>query len=213
VTARPPPWRNEDEVVKFVAAQVVELRSEVNRLAAFTLSGSPGPDAGEDLKEAYKLVMVEVDRFFDDEDRREQWGGACEAAARLADRVAPAIVNLEGPEELGVNSKIAGISPEEWSLVAEFLRGQRSVKTGRRAGEPGRPKMWISDRRRYYPGHGAADYVPLVMAILKRAYPSQSRPAIRERAIEVAARVAGIKSARGTEALRTHMRRSRKRRL
>jgi hypothetical protein len=180
---KPPSWNDESAVAKLVAAELEELRLEVDRLA-WTTSPWEFPTEPQDLVEMGKLVERE-NRMPDEEEQ------ACEAALR--GDLMP-LVNLLTPEifeDIGINEvnvKIPYLKPSTWTLVVEFLTGKRNLKTGRLQGEPGRPAMAEKTRRNLNPVHDAADEVLVIAATLTRLYPAVAQKAVKERAIAIAAR-------------------------
>ena len=181
---KPPSWNDESAVAKLVAAELEELRLEVDRWAWTSPPWEQFPTEPEDLVEMGKLVERE-NRWPDDEEEQ-----ACEAALR--GDLMP-LVNLLTPEifeDIGINEvnvKIPYLKPSTWTLVVEFLTGKRNLKTGRLQGEPGRPAMDEKTRRKHNPVHDAADEVPVIAAILKRLYPAVARKVVTERAVTIAA--------------------------
>jgi hypothetical protein len=177
---KPPSWNDESAVAKLVAAELEELRLEVDRLA-WTTSPWEFPTEPQDLVEMGKLVERE-NRMPDEEEQ------ACEAALR--GDLMP-LVNLLTPEIfVGINLanvKIPHLKPSTWTLVGEFLAGKRNLCTGRLQGAPGRPAMAEETRRKLNPVHGAADEVPVIAAILTRRYPAVAKKAVKQRAIAIAA--------------------------
>jgi hypothetical protein len=85
------------------------------------------------------------------------------------------------------------LSPETWTLVADFLVGERNTRTGRPKGEPGRPKMSAAERYASNRVHYAAEVeFPVIRDILGRLYPEQDANQINDRAEEIAQRRAII---------------------
>jgi hypothetical protein len=95
-----------------------------------------------------------------------------------------------------VNNQIAHLKPETWFLICEFLLGERSLKSGRRRGEynpktgkasmRGAPKMSAEEKRKRWPGIGAADLRKAVQEILRSEFPKRGAMEIRHRAREFA---------------------------
>jgi hypothetical protein len=81
------------------------------------------------------------------------------------------------------------IAPATWKLVVEFLRGKRSLTTGRHRDDEqrGRPRMSVEERFRQTPTHDAALEFPAVKLVLKAEYPDHARY-IHQRALDVVAR-------------------------
>jgi len=180
--ARIPRWTDEDAIAKLVDEIIAEGRSEIERLDWTYPPGGKYPD---ELKAIANLVYAEIYR--DGWPPTEQ--AAVAAAMRrdlepLADMLRP-IANLRGlPYK--PNPAIKSLSPDTWALIVEFLTGQRNLRTGRRKGEPGRPKMSAEERRARTPTHNAADEFSVIVDILQRLYPEQSAGQIRDRAEEIA---------------------------
>jgi hypothetical protein len=134
---------------------------------------------------------------------------ACEAALR-GDMVP--LANLLYPAH-PLNSGLFGgpiratLTPATWGLVVQFLTGQRNLKTGRLRGKPGAPKMSEQKRRANSPTHDAAELVPVIEAILRWLYPEQTQRAIKDRALEVTAKLRTISN---PETVRRHLTRSKK---
>jgi hypothetical protein len=78
------------------------------------------------------------------------------------------------------------LGPEAAALIAERITGKDRGKRGR-----GRPKQTVEQRHINTPVHGAANEVEDIERILRRHYPDEKK--IRERAITVAAKRAGIR--------------------
>ena len=109
---KPPSWNDESSVAKLVAAELEELRLEVDRWAWTSLPWEQFPTEPEDLVEMGKLVERE-NRWPDEEEQ------ACEAALR--GDLMP-LVNLLTPdifEDIGINLpnvKIPSLKPSTWTL-------------------------------------------------------------------------------------------------
>lgn len=181
---KPPSWNDESAVARLVAAELEELRLEVDRWAWTSPPWESFPTEPEDLVEMGKLVERENRMPQDPEEH------ACEAALRgdlmpLIDLLTPDIFEDIGINE--VNRKIRFLKPATWTLVVEFLAGKRNLRTGRLRGEPGRPAMAEEMRRKHNPVHDAADELPVIAAILTRLYPAVAKKAVKERAIAIAA--------------------------
>jgi len=119
---------------------------------------------------------------------------ACEAARRgdLAPLVA--ILRSEG-----------GLHPDTIELVIEFMTGARNPQTGKPRGERGKRRMTTEQREAKNPIHGAAIEFAAIEGLLKQHYPAQSKAAIRERAMDIAAKRAEVTS----EKLRGYLNRPR----
>jgi hypothetical protein len=180
-----PRWDDEAAVAKLVDDEMRELRSEVDRLA-WTTSGH-APEGPEDLVEVWNLAQAEASRGWPPEGERAAVAAAARGDVRpLADLLRPLHHLGFLPDE--VNPAIKNLSPATWSLVVQFLTGERNLRTGRNRGEPGRPKMTAEERRAANPVHDAAEEVPAIAAILRKLYPSRAKSALLERAVEIAAR-------------------------
>jgi hypothetical protein len=180
---KPPSWNDESAVARLVAAELEELRLEVDRWAWTSPPWEQFPTEPEDLVEMGKLVERE-NRWPDEEEQ------ACEAALRgdlmpLVNLLTPEIFEDIGINE--VNRKIRFLKPATRTLVVEFLAGKRNLRTGRLRGEPGRPAMAEEMRRKHNPVHDAADELPVIAAILTRLYPAVAKKAVKERALTIAA--------------------------
>jgi hypothetical protein len=92
------------------------------------------------------------------------------------------------------------ISAATWKLVVEFLRGQRSLTTGRHRDDEqrGRRRMSDEERTRRTPIHEAATEVSAVARVLEAEYRDQvqSETDIRDRARYVVARRLAMAEAR-----------------
>jgi hypothetical protein len=93
-----------------------------------------------------------------------------------------------------VNDQIAHLKPETWFLIIEFLLGARSLKTGRKRGERGAPKMSEDKKRERWKSirTGARDLYEAVIEILRDEFPEQRTKEIRDRALEFAASKTGM---------------------
>lgn len=202
-----PRWSNRAAVAQFVADEMDDLRIEVDRISwTYTGPGDMPDDASDDVLAMGCLVRLENTRYWSAIEGEE----AAVAAALRGDL--SLLVNMlapypyppgADPREL-VNSKIKYLSHATWAIVCQFLTGERNLKTGRMKGEPGRPRMSGDQRRAINPVHVAADEVPVVAAVLKKAYPDRPEPVIARRAAEVAARRNGAR----VETLVKHLSRS-----
>jgi hypothetical protein len=186
--ARPVPrWRDVEALTERVADEIEELRSEVDRLAWTTTAGAHGDDASKDLRAVFDLVMAEGSRGWPPTSEC----AAVEAARRgdvkpLANLLRPVCGMGLAPDK--VSPEIERFSLETWTLIADFLTGERNPKTGRMRGEPGRPKMSTEERRARNRAHDAIDEIPVIRAILRRLYPEQDANQINDRAEEIAQR-------------------------
>lgn len=97
-----------------------------------------------------------------------------------------------------------GYSPRLLPYPREVV--QKTKRARRGAG--GRPKMTLENRREANPIHDAAVLFPEVVIELELAFPKKKTAVIRDRALELTARIMGIGSGRG-EKLRTYLERSR----
>jgi hypothetical protein len=194
---KPPRWDDEEGVAAFVATVLEGV--EGGFIGSFSISISKYLDT---LRRE-----LQNDRYKDWPKQREK---AAVEEAKRGDL--ERLVEMLRPLESGaVSPEIKSIAPETWTLVVEFLTGERSLNSGRLKGEPGRPKMSKAERRARNPVHIAAVEFPAIKDILKWKYPKQTRAAIHERAAEIAAKRNGIKA----ETLKTHCarRRSDRRRI
>jgi hypothetical protein len=103
-----------------------------------------------------------------------------------------------------MNAEVNRLSPDAWEIVAQFLSGERNLKTGRKRGEPGRPVQSVAQRRADNPVHRAADKFRVIFIILKRRFPNRSRNEIEYRAAKIAAERNGARH----ETLLRHLARS-----
>jgi hypothetical protein len=104
--------------------------------------------------------------------------------------------------------KVERISPETWRLVIEFVRGERNPRTGKRTGDRGPRKKTSAQKRKEAGVHDAADYVPVILAYLREAYPEQDRRQIHDLARKIAGRIKGVEP----ETIAAHQKRGRNRR-
>ena len=219
---RLPRWIDEKAVAEFVAAEMEELRSEVERLNA--IHPGPLPELSEDLEEVAGLMYAEANRGWAVKGEKE----AVAAARRgdlepLADLLRPDATlwhmltskfidaKTLPPSELrpiAQRLRVRNLCPTTWSLIAEFLTGERSLSSGRLRGEAGRPKMSSEERRAESPVHDAADEVGAIRAILRRSYPDQRGKQIDDRAVAIAAQRHGVEQ----DTLENYLKRPRKNR-
>jgi hypothetical protein len=177
-----PRWQNERAVFEFVAAELSRLRRECESWA-WELSENMPTEPPELVGMAH-LVLMETGMAPRSMSREEE---AVERALRgdlnmLADLIRPEYL----PPELNISDD-PELSPPTWEIVAQFLTGERNLKTGRLKGEPGRPRMSSEERRNINPVNRAADEARIIIAILKRHYPRRSRSEIEDRAAKIAA--------------------------
>jgi hypothetical protein len=79
------------------------------------------------------------------------------------------------------------LSPETWTLVADFLVGKLNIYTGNPRGKAGRPKMSAAERYASNRVHYAANVeFPAIRDILRRLYPEQNANQINDRAEKIA---------------------------
>jgi hypothetical protein len=188
----PPRWEHQRAVAAFVAAQLDELRSECERLGCPMEDGYTvfEPTEPPELVEMWRLTEIEHWTPSDEEANTEE--KAVAAALRgnlkpLANLIQPIQYQPEPNIPDQVNPNVKFFSASTWEIVAQFLTGERNLKTGRLKGEPGRPKMSIEQRRNFNPVHRAADEARVIIAILKRHYPRRSQHDIVDRAAKIAA--------------------------
>jgi hypothetical protein len=93
-----------------------------------------------------------------------------------------------------VSTLIPHLKPDTWFLITEFLLGDRSLKTGRKKGERGAPKMSEDKKRKRWKAirTGARDLYEAVIEILRDEFPEQRTKEIRDRALEFAASKTGM---------------------
>jgi hypothetical protein len=202
-----PKWIDEAAVADLVAAEMEELRSKVERLDA--IHPGPLPPLSEDLEEVRALMVAEANRGWPVEGQKEAVAAALRGdVAPLADLLRPDATILDmlesnlidvktlSPSELRTFARrlcVRTLSPSTWSLIAQFLTGERSLRTGRLKGERGRPTLSPEKRRAESPVHDAAEEVDAIRAILRRLYyPDQSSSQIRDRAMEITAQRNGV---------------------
>ena len=177
-----PRWENEQAVAAFVAAQLEELRRECESWA-WELSEHM-PTEPPELVAIAHLVLMETGMAPRSMSYEEE---AVQRALRgdlrmLADLIRPGCY----PPEENISDDLE-LSPATREIVAQFLTGERNLKTGRRRGEPGRPVQSFEQRRAHNPVHRAADQARVIILILKRHYPNRSRNEIEYRAAKIAA--------------------------
>jgi hypothetical protein len=185
----PPQWTNEPAVARLVNEKLEEIELEEERRVrdryGDVVAGTTMRDMEEDIVEGA--------------DGGEQ---RAVAAARRGDleplaRLLRPISILDFGVEDDLNPAIKRLSPATWTLISEFLTGERNIRTGRLKGEPGRPKMSREARRARNPVHDAADEVDMIVGILRQFYPWQEREQVRERAAEIAQARANIATSVG----------------
>jgi hypothetical protein len=99
--------------------------------------------------------------------------------------------------ERSANEPESKISPEALRLAAEFLKGERNLKTGRSKADKqqqrGRPRMSALERAQRTPTYDAAKYyVPAVEQVLREEYPDQSRRDHHDCALHIVERMSGV---------------------
>jgi hypothetical protein len=166
-----PRWENERSVAAFVAVQLDELRSEIDRLA-WTRPWFV-PTEPPDLVAMAALVTMENRMVVNLPEKEEQ---AVTAALRGDLKLLVDLIRAwHHPPEFHlrdeINPAVKNLSPDTWEIIAQFLTGERNLQTGRRRGEPGRPVQSVEQRRADNPVHRAADEARVIIAILKRHYP------------------------------------------
>ena len=194
-----PRWSDVAAVRARVDEEIAELRSEVERRCAYFPTILPLDDQPD---------LAEVAALMDDEVAADWPPPGTERAAMLAafrgdtkplaDLVRP-VWELELLDDASRPRNPAPtttyrLSVLTWTLISQLLAGERNVRTGRRRGEPGRPRMSRADRRARNPAHGAAAEVPAIRAVLRRLYPERSISEVNERADEVARLRAGTQT-------------------
>jgi hypothetical protein len=86
----------------------------------------------------------------------------------------------------------AQLVPSTRVLIAEFLSGERNLRTGRAKGEPGAPRQSEKLRRSHNRTHQAAEIFFVIRDTLPRIYPEKSQTDIRDRAMSLAAKLKGV---------------------
>jgi hypothetical protein len=189
-----PRWENKKAVFELIKER---LREQKDEYVAAIFGGPP-----HRLTEAQLRVINPPPGW----DRKWDEQTAVEAAKR--GDLKPLVIHLLMPEPdpefdadgkviratYEVNDKIAHLKPETWFLICEFLLGARSLKSGRRRGEynpktgkvsmRGAPKMSAEEKRKRWPGIGAADLRKAVQEILRSEFPKRGAMEIRHRARE-----------------------------
>ena len=205
---RLPRWSDENAVADFVAAEMEELRSEVERLNA--IHPGPLPPLSKDLEEVAGLMCAEANRGWPVKGEKEAVAAAMRGDVEpLADLLRPDATTLDmlrsnhaagttlPPSELRTFARLLRVRTlrmSTWILIAQFLTGERSLRTGRLRGEPGRPTMSSEKRRAESPVHNAAEEVDAIQAILRQSYPDQHSSQIRDRARAIAAQRNGVEA-------------------
>ena len=161
---------------------VAELGDEIlaehkRRLERFREYGEAALDGGGD---PFELLIAQFQKAERD---------AVEAAER--GDTAPLAALLRG-------ENLDWLSSETRELIARLMAGK--PEPGR-----GRPKMPPAERFAGNPIHAAAAEVQILQRDLQKFYPDRAAPAVRARALELAARRSGVDE----EQLRTYCRRSR----
>jgi hypothetical protein len=126
-----------------------------------------------------------------------------------------------GPEKAAVQAALCGnigllnnlvqrslegrLSPDTCALVGEFFTGRRNPHTGKLKGERGPRRKLPDERRATNPVHDATDAFPIILELLSHAYSEQTRAALRDRALQIAA---GLNFCTDAEALNVHKSRS-----
>ena len=143
-------WTNEEGVLKLVKQRLQELRVEY---VAAIFTGRP-----VQLPREAKEAMDRLEKFPGPDQIDEQ---AAVDAAKGGD-LRPLAYHFLLPDpdpdmdpDTGevtkvtyeVNDRIAHLRPETWLLIVEFLLRERNLKTGKKKGEPGRPRMTEEERR------------------------------------------------------------------
>jgi hypothetical protein len=84
------------------------------------------------------------------------------------------------------------LAPSTWALVAEFISGERNLRTGRRKGEAGRPHQSEKQRRQNSKAHRAAEIFLVIQSGLSVIYHEQSKAQIHDRALLLAELQTGV---------------------
>ncbi|WFU55710.1 hypothetical protein QA639_40285 [Bradyrhizobium pachyrhizi] len=83
----------------------------------------------------------------------------------------------------------SNLSPSTYELIADILDGTHRKPKHRPPASP-------DERRAMTRAHDAADWVPVIKAILQKAYPNQANSQIYDRAVWASARLNGIRPQR-----------------
>jgi hypothetical protein len=117
------------------------------------------------------------------------------------------------PEQLAdwIEQPNAELSQSTRKLIAEFLRGERSLSSGR-AGKtrhnPGPSRKTENQRRRDNPTRQAAEIFLVLRDHLPLIYPNETRRNIRSRAMDLVAKLKGVEP----DTIQDHLDKSKKRR-
>jgi hypothetical protein len=175
-----PQWMDEDAVTKLVEKELDDAESNAEyKFAMLPWDTHPGISGNELLHGMERDAVAAAERG---------------DIGPLADLLRPEHPLNEHPL-FGGNPIRSHFSAMTWTLVADFLTGERNPRTGRLKGKPGRSKMTAEERRAMNPVHDAADMVPVIADILLLHYPEQTPAQIRDRALSIAAGMKGVKSA------------------
>jgi hypothetical protein len=124
---------------------------------------------------------------------------AVEAALRGKPKKLAALIRQPNPQ----------LAPSTWALVAEFVEGKRSLRSGRAKSKSGAPRQSEKQRRARAIAHQAAEIFFVIRDTLPRIYPKQSQADIRDRALLLAATLKGVE----TETITNHLKKSKDDRL
>jgi hypothetical protein len=185
-----PQWVDEDAVTKLVKTALDDAEADAEyEFAMLRWDTHPGIPGNELLDRMERDAVAAAERG---------------EIRPLADLLRPEHPFNEHPLFGGdpIRSKLSATT---WTLVADFLTGERNPRTGRLKGKPGRPKMTAEERRAMNPVHDAADMVPEIADILRRFYPEQTPAQIHGRALSIAA---GMKRVKSAETVKLHLNRA-----
>jgi hypothetical protein len=195
-------WTDKAAVASRVASEIASLLNEARYSEERTECDAVGRPLGPlgtrgrpDLLAAIILMKEEDAIALEHEPEPYDEAGAYEAARRgnLKPLIAMLRPDVGIPNgELFPNQMIPSIRPRTWTLICEFLAGDRNLTTAKSRGVRGRAKLSERDRQRFNPVRAAEAMVPLIRAVLVRLFPGQPRLEINKRADQIAEGQAGV---------------------
>jgi hypothetical protein len=204
-----PDWNDDDELAAFVENELecdqaeadfeLQMRHEESPLTwADLFKPAKGEQQAREREEREVVAKAKEGDFFALANLLRQYPIHRKPPewfkAKLDNATVKQIEGLELSPELlaaieaeGNEPRTVTLTNEAWALIADRLIGKARASRGRPSRQTGK------ERRAVNPVHDAADAVPRIRSILKASYPGRRPGELQDRAIDLAAKLHGIK--------------------